>query len=49
MLKRVEMRTDRFTIAKMPVTDWPEVQSIYAQGIGGGQVTFETKVPEWKD
>lgn len=47
MLKRVQMRTDRFTIANMTVTDWPEVQSIYAEGIDGRQATFETKVPEW--
>ena len=49
MLKRVEMRTDRFTIAKMTLADWPDVQSIYAQGIDGGQATFQTKVPEWKE
>ena len=49
MLKRVEIRTDRFTIAKMTLADWPDVQSIYAQGIDGGQATFETRVPEWKE
>src|SRR5438105_4586595 len=43
------MRTDRFTIAKMTLADWPDVQSIYAQGIDGGQATFETRVPEWKE
>jgi phosphinothricin acetyltransferase len=29
--------------------DWPEVASIYAAGIAGGDATFETDVPEWDE
>ena len=43
------MRTAPFVIAEMRESDWPEVQSIYTEGIAGRQATFETKVPEWND
>ena len=33
----------------MTETDWPEVRSIFAEGIAGRQATFETKVPEWNE
>lgn len=29
--------------------DWPEVASIYQEGIRGGQATFETAVPAWSE
>lgn len=28
---------------------WPAVQRIYAEGIGTGQATFETEVPDWSE
>jgi L-amino acid N-acyltransferase YncA len=28
--------------------DWPEVASIYAEGIETGDATFETEVPDWE-
>ena len=29
--------------------DWPEVASIYAEGIDTGHATFETEVPGWEE
>src|SRR5438270_1872610 len=37
------------TIEPMRPEDWPEVESIYAEGLGTGDATFETKVPAWVD
>lgn len=31
----------------MTPADWPAVRDIYAEGIAGGNATFETVVPEW--
>jgi phosphinothricin acetyltransferase len=31
----------------MRADDWPAVAEIYAQGIAGGDATFETDVPTW--
>lgn len=31
----------------MTPADWPAVREIYAEGIAGGNATFETVVPEW--
>ena len=28
--------------------DWPAVSSIYAEGIAGGDATFESEVPSWE-
>lgn len=49
MLKRADMRDDQLTVVKMTEANWPEVRSIYAEGIDGRQATFETEVPEWND
>ncbi len=37
-------------LAVRPLTtaDWPEVAAIYAEGIAGGNATFETAVPTWE-
>ena len=34
-------------IAEMMPGDWPEVRTIYEEGIATGQATFQTKAPEW--
>ncbi|WP_443592133.1 GNAT family N-acetyltransferase [Actinotalea solisilvae] len=31
----------------MTVEDWPAVAAVYAEGIAGGQATFESAVPTW--
>ncbi len=31
----------------MQVEDWPQVRTIYQEGIDTGQATFETAVPSW--
>jgi hypothetical protein len=33
----------------MSPADWPEVCSIYEEGIATGLGTFETKVPSWEE
>ncbi|MGE5748777.1 MAG: N-acetyltransferase family protein [Gemmatimonas sp.] len=35
-------------ILPMSPSDWPDVQTIYAEGIATGEATFETSVPEWE-
>jgi L-amino acid N-acyltransferase YncA len=35
------------TVRAMRAEDWPSVAEIYAQGIAGGDATFETDVPTW--
>lgn len=37
-----------YTIATMATADWPQVQSIYRQGIATGNATFRTEPPDWK-
>lgn len=37
-----------FITDKMNVKDWDEVTSIYHEGIGTGDATFETNVPEYE-
>lgn len=37
------------SIEPMTEADWPAVAEIYRQGIAGGNATFETEVPEWRD
>lgn len=34
-------------IRSMRSVDWPDVARIYGEGIGTGNATFETEVPEW--
>jgi L-amino acid N-acyltransferase YncA len=37
----VEIRT-------LTAEDWPAVAAVYAEGIAGGEATFETAVPTWE-
>jgi phosphinothricin acetyltransferase len=37
-----------FTIDALRPDDWPEVRSIYQEGIDTGQATFETQAPSWE-
>ncbi len=37
-----------FIVDKMRDEDWPEVVSIYREGIAGGNATFETDAPDWE-
>lgn len=34
-------------ILPMSPSDWPDVRTIYAEGMATGEATFETSVPEW--
>ncbi|HXV15989.1 MAG TPA: GNAT family N-acetyltransferase [Gemmatimonadaceae bacterium] len=34
-------------ILPMSPSDWPDVRTIYAEGIATGQATFESTVPDW--
>lgn len=36
-----------FEIEEMRAEDWPEVRTIYLEGIATGNATFETGTPEW--
>ena len=38
-----------YAIRQLLPADWDRVARIYALGIAGGQATFETEVPVWKD
>lgn len=38
----------RSTIRPMQAADWPAVRTIYAEGIAGGNATFESAPPEWE-
>lgn len=35
-------------IEKMKDQDWPEVKTIYRQGIATGNATFDSEAPEWE-
>ena len=35
-------------VVSMTKDDWPDVASIYAEGIATGNATFETEVPSWE-
>jgi phosphinothricin acetyltransferase len=35
------------TVRDLVEADWPDVQRIYAQGITGGNATFEASTPTW--
>jgi phosphinothricin acetyltransferase len=37
------------SVRAMDAGDWPAVRAIYADGIAGGQATFETEPPSWED
>ena len=36
-------------IYRLEEAHWPQVKSIYEQGIATGNATFETSAPEWQD
>ena len=36
------------TIRELRPDDWPAVRAIYADGIRGGDATFETETPSWE-
>lgn len=36
------------TLRPMTSEDWPAVHAIYAEGIAGGNATFESETPTWK-
>jgi phosphinothricin acetyltransferase len=38
-----------FSLAPLTAEDWSHVRAIYADGIAGGNATFETGVPAWDD
>ena len=38
----------KYVIDQMSDSDWPQVRSIYLEGIRSGQSTFETDAPAWE-
>jgi L-amino acid N-acyltransferase YncA len=36
------------SLRELRPSDWPRVREIYAEGIRGGDATFETKTPSWE-
>ena len=38
----------KYQIDKMTSDDWPQVRSIYLEGIAGGHSTFEASAPDWR-
>jgi len=38
----------KYQIDKMTAEDWPQVCSIYLEGIAGGHSTFEASAPDWR-
>lgn len=38
-----------YRIEEMSASDWPQVRSIYLEGIATGLATFETGAPSWED
>ena len=36
-------------LENMQASDWPAVESIYAEGLAAGNATFETEVPRWAE
>jgi L-amino acid N-acyltransferase YncA len=47
LLAAVAAKHTIMEIRKMIASDWEQVASIYAEGIGTGYATFETKVPTY--
>lgn len=41
------MASPAVTISNLLPADWPRVRAIYAEGIAGGNATFDTEVPDW--
>jgi L-amino acid N-acyltransferase YncA len=37
------------TLDSLFIVHWPEVKSIYEQGIASGHATFQTSAPDWED
>lgn len=37
------------TIRAMTADDWPQVESIYREGIAAGNATFESTTPSWEE
>ncbi len=35
-------------VRRLEPNDWPDVESIYAQGIADGNATFESEAPSWE-
>jgi phosphinothricin acetyltransferase len=40
--------TEELRIEPMTADDWPDVRSIYLEGIATGNATFEQSAPEWE-
>jgi L-amino acid N-acyltransferase YncA len=40
---------DRIALAPLHAEDWPAAARIYAEGIAGGNATFESEAPSWED
>lgn len=38
-----------YQIDKMTSDDWPQVRSIYLEGIASGHSTFEASAPDWRE
>jgi L-amino acid N-acyltransferase YncA len=38
-----------YQIEPMTAADWPFVRAIYLEGLAGGNATFETEAPEWRE
>jgi L-amino acid N-acyltransferase YncA len=38
----------QLTVSPMRAEDWPAVARIYAEGIAGGDASFESHVPDWE-
>ncbi len=43
------MGPDRIVLAPLHAEDWPAAARIYAEGIAGGNATFESEAPSWED
>ncbi|WP_230976477.1 MULTISPECIES: GNAT family N-acetyltransferase [Georgenia] len=42
------MHTAPLRVVSMDARHWPAVEAIYAEGIAGGQATFEAATPSWE-
>lgn len=43
------MRRSEVTLVPLTEHHWPNVETIYADGIAAGNATFETEPPSWQD
>ncbi len=48
IIGRMRTTTMATTVIAMRPEHWPEVRTIYAEGIATGEATFETEVPTWE-